>query len=165
MSCRTPVRTFVSFCVVGCAVSQHGVATPAHPAIESIDATISQVETGGHWEGARGRGHYRAVVQHLCSPEHCHDQLFLQWIWEADPDLMRKDPAADDKVLATIYVKETGNLTNFTDVRFVEDGSSSALQVRNFVPGAPPELHWTRCIVLGADGKYVHRYSPCKKRR
>jgi hypothetical protein len=46
-----------------------------------------------------------------------------------------------DKVIATIYVKETGDLTIFSDVRFVESGAASALQVRHSVPGAPPELH------------------------
>jgi hypothetical protein len=49
-----------------------------------FDAEIARVESGGSWKDGEQWGTYRAVVRRGCSPEHCYDDLFIEWLRRED---------------------------------------------------------------------------------
>jgi hypothetical protein len=151
---------FIVFSMIFAASTQLSSAEP-ESAVASVDPTISRVETGGRWEGVGRSGFYRALVQTRCSPEHCHDRLFLQWIAEAEPDRTGTHPYAG-KVMATSPVREIGDLTNISDMHFVFGGTATRLEVSHSVE-RDPELRLVRCFTLGLDGRYTQREAPCAR--
>jgi hypothetical protein len=124
-------------------------AARTEPSPGPIDSSISFVETGGLWENSAQRGHYRLVVQTRCSPEHCHDRLFVQWVMELP----------SERVAATKYVAEVGDLTNLDQVHFVLGGVATRIEVHHHVEGIDEK--WTRCLVLAAPGKFTASEGAC----
>jgi hypothetical protein len=108
------------------------------PAIASIDPSVSRIDTGGQWEHGGKKGVFRDVG------------------WGE----LEKDSKARSTVIATRYIKEIGDLTNISDVRFVYASGTARIEVRHLVEG-DPKLHWVRCFTLGPDGTYAHREGPC----
>jgi hypothetical protein len=121
------------------------------PQLAAIDPRISFAVSGGAWESAGGRGRYRAVVETLCSAEHCRDRLFVQWLSEGS--------AAG--VAFTRFISEVGDLTHITRVRFVYARRGTRLEVLHEQDA--DGLRWTRCLRLRADGKYVHQEGACRR--
>jgi hypothetical protein len=139
--------------VVVCSASVALVASAAdtQPVLSPIDPTISFVETRGSWESSRLRGRYRAVVQTRCSTEHCRDRLFIQWLVD--------NPS--ERVAATTYVAEVGDLTHISRVRFMLGSTGTKIEINHEADG--DDLKWTRCLVLGAEGRYIHREGACPR--
>jgi hypothetical protein len=117
-----------------------------------IDPTISFVETGGAWDSGTRRGYYRAVVQTRCSPEHCRDRLFVQWVMER-PRL---------GVVATRFIREVGDLTHVTKVRLVLGSGGTKLEVHHEADGSDEK--WVRCLLLSVEGRYTEHEGACARR-
>jgi len=125
--------------------------------LDGLDPTISQVQTGGFWHRGKTEGLYRTVVQKRCSPEHCYDRLFIQWL----ATLVDSDgrPTGESSVVATRPVREVGDLTHLTGLRFIF-GKVTRIEVHHEVAD---DLKWTRCLEPSADFTYVAVEKPCDK--
>jgi hypothetical protein len=53
------------------------VAADAEPVIAP---NVVHASTWGQWADDGHEGHYRFIAVRSCSPEHCSDKLFLQWV-------------------------------------------------------------------------------------
>ena len=118
----------------------------------SIDPDISFIEAGGYWEQGFRSGRYRVVVQTRCSPEHCYDRLYVQWLETKGPET---------KVVSTHYIKETGDLINFKKVRLVPAKAGTSVEVESEVAGGEYKSHL--CLRLRTPGEYSHTEGPCRK--
>ena len=116
----------------------------------SIDPTISFVEVGGYWEQGSSSGRYRVVVQTRCSPEHCYDRLYVQWLEIKGPET---------KVVSTHYIKETGDLMNFKKVQLVPAKAGTIVEVESEAAGG--EIKSRSCLRLRTPGEYSHTEGPC----
>jgi hypothetical protein len=114
----------------------------------AIDPTIAYVEMGGVWTGSKLHGLYRAVVQNRCSVEHCYDRLFVQWLAEG----------SGGRIAATKYIVEVGDLTHVTQVHFVGNARTK-LEVQH----SRDDERWTRCLTLGAEGRYTASEGACPR--
>jgi hypothetical protein len=115
---------------------------------QSIDPTISNVDSAGVWEAGGQAGHYRAVTYRNCSPEHCYYSVTVEWL--SDEPL---------RVVARKPVAEVGTMTVVTDVRFVLSNAGTRLQIRHEREGVG---RWVRCLRLGAPGEYVADEKACE---
>jgi hypothetical protein len=122
---------------------------------------IAVVESGGLWKLGNRWGRYRAVVRRGCSPEHCYDHLFLEWIEVRETDdskAPREGPAS--KIIATTRVSEVPGLTHVSQVKFAFSKKETRLQVKH--EGTDGEDKWTFCLVLGPPGKYTSKDGSCR---
>ena len=117
-----------------------------------IDTNVWAAESGGTWAVAGGTGHYRAVVYKRCTPEHCYDTLFIEWIAVT---------SGDTKLVTSKQVVEVGDLTVVSKTVFVLSGAGTRLEVANEMVSG--DERWTRCFQLGSPGKYVVSEGRCKK--
>src|ERR1700690_3525522 len=85
-----------------------------HPAVADdkpyggFGTDIAKVESGGIWKAGGRWGGYRAVVRRGCSPEHCYDDLFVEWVEVIE--------GGASKVVATKYVREIPGLTHVSEM-------------------------------------------------
>jgi hypothetical protein len=145
------VHFLIVFATMGIARS----ATNTEPQLGPLDPEIRLVESGASWERGEAFGYYRALVQTRCSPEHCRDRLFIQWV--SRPVWPKPRPS---RVVDSRYVREVGDLTNVTRVRFILSTGGTKLEVEHHV-GDDDELKWTRCLSLRAEGTYGQVEAPC----
>jgi hypothetical protein len=129
------------------AAASHADGQPYKP----FDPGIARVESGGSWKDGSQWGTYRAVVRRGCSPEHCYDDLFLEWLG--------REPL-QPTVVSTAHVAEVGGLTHVVDLRFVFSKDRTRLEVRHESDGG--EDKWTLCLDLGKPGKYTAKNGRCR---
>jgi len=65
----------------------------------AIDPSVTLVKTGGYWSFAQVTGVYRVLVRQRCTPMHCKDELFLQWLEVRGQRLILR---------ASVEIKEAG---------------------------------------------------------
>ncbi len=114
---------------------------------------IARVESGGVWKTGTQWGRYRAVVRRGCSPEHCYDDLFVEWIEVIE--------GGGSKVVATTHVSEIPGLTHVSDVRFLFPKKGTELEVQH--EGGDGADKWTLCFDLGLPGKYTTKKGKCER--
>ena len=147
------MRFFPPIILVVCTLTAEGYGqtekTNSVP-FASIDPTISFVEVGGHWKRGSNSGRYRVVVQTRCSPEHCYDRLYIQWL---------EIKGLETKVVFTRYVKETGDLMNVRKVQLVPTKAGTSVEVESEAGGG--EIKPQSCLRLRAPGEYSHTEGRC----
>lgn len=122
-----------------------------------IPASISRVEVFGDWQFKQRRGQYRLVVAHYCSPEHCFDRPYLQWIESLTGTDGRH---GSSEIASSIRLADLGD---FAVIQQVELSSSAAAPNRfevlaiNTYTGEST----TFCINPGAPGKYRATRESC----
>ena len=137
--------------IVACFVLMPGRPSADDKPYAPFTTDIATVESGGLWEVGKRWGRYRAVVRRGCSPEHCYDNLFVEWVEHGD--------GRRPKVIATKYIREIPGLTNVSDIRFVFVKKSTRLQVQHV--GSDGEDKWTLCFSLGAPAEYSSKEGQC----
>jgi hypothetical protein len=114
---------------------------------------IALVESGGMWKIGSQWGRYRAVVRRGCSPEHCYDDLFVEWIEIAE--------GGGSKIVAIKHVPEIPGLTHVSDLRFLFPKKGTRLQVEH--EGGDGVDKWALCFDLGLPGKYTAKKGKCER--
>jgi len=71
-----------------------------------VNTTVSLVKIFGHWEHGDHNGYLRLVVTKACSPEHCFDRAYLQWV-ESVPGADRRYARAE--VLKVVPIQDLGD--------------------------------------------------------
>ena len=86
--------------------------TPGPPRVDDdgafrggLSPSISIVETFGLWAHEQDEGGLRLVVTKRCSPEHCADRAFLQWLVHR---IDRDDGSVRTREVATVELVELG---------------------------------------------------------
>lgn len=118
-----------------------------------VATDIAIVQSGGLWEVGKRWGRYRAVVRRGCSPEHCYDDLFVEWLEEGE--------GRARKVVGTKHIREIPGLTHVSEVRFVYAKKVTRLQVRH--EGGDGADKWTLCFQLGGPTEYQAKQGPCER--
>ena len=119
------------------------------------DAAVFLVETFGAWDLDARRGQFRFVVTKRCSPEHCADHLYVQWIESV--------PGADGRhshfaVLDSSRVSEIGDFAVVQQVTRVPPSSSIDVLVVNTYTMDESRF----CVALAVNpGSYVVNAAPC----
>ena len=114
---------------------------------------IAKVEAGGVWKTGKRWGRCRAVVRRRCSPEHCYDDLFVEWVDVSD----RSAP----KVVATTHIREIPGLTHVSEMKFVFPKKGTLLEVQHEGGAGDEDDRWTMCFQLGLPGKYTSKDGRC----
>src|SRR5688572_32899460 len=112
--------TFATFAVVA---ALPGLSAADDKPYTAFATEIAKVDSGGLWEIEKRWGRYRAVVRRGCSPEHCYDDLFVEWIEERE--------GQKPKVITTKHIPEIPGLTHVSDLKFVFTKKQTRLQVRH----------------------------------
>jgi hypothetical protein len=150
---RTGFLMLVILFALGLAIAGYAQTEKTKPApFGKIDSTVSFVEVGGYWEQGSSSGRYRVAVQTRCSPEHCYDRLYVQWL-----EIKR----SETKVISTQYIKETGDLMNFKRVQLVPVKAGTSVEVESEATGG--EIKSRSCLRLRTPGEYSHTEGPCGK--
>jgi hypothetical protein len=138
-------------------------AAPPNPTgrgqFRSPDPSISQVVTGGHWRDGKREGRYRAIVQARCSPEHCYDYLFVEWLVDVRPTDEGVGPTIT--VASTAAIKEVAGVNRVSAVSFVLSAQDALLEVEQISDDI--DLKWHVCIGLGKPGKYTAGSKKCPR--
>jgi hypothetical protein len=92
-------------------------------------------------------------VRRGCSPEHCYDDLFIEWIETKE--------GGPSSVVATKHVPEIPGLTHVSDLRFIFPKKGTRLEVQH--EGGDGVDKWTLCFELGLPGKYTAKKGKCER--
>jgi hypothetical protein len=124
-----------------------------------VDADVTRVETGCRWKDGERSGRYRAVVRTRCSPEHCYDDLFLEWLEDrrGASDTFRPTTT----LAAKKRVEEVGGVANVSNLRFLPSGRQPQLEVEQ--SSIDVDKPWTICLALAAPGKYAMKKGRCRR--
>ncbi len=114
---------------------------------------IARVESGGMWKVGNQWGRFRAVVRRGCSPEHCYDDLFVEWIEVTE--------GGGSKVVIARHIAEIPGLTHVSDLRFLFPKKGTRLEVQH--EGGDGVDKWTLCFDLGLPGKYTAKKGKCER--
>lgn len=147
-----------SFCALAlmCAISPAGGALQEEIA-RSVDPVVSMVESGGYWMLGERRGSYRVIVTSGCSPEHCFDQVYLQWLETT------VNPEGESKTseLKTILVPEAGELSVAKSIRFVRQTEQDMVQL--VLANTYSEKEGSICLLLRPQaGQYEVKEGTCR---
>ncbi len=137
--------------------AQHAAAAPPATELPSVHPSVSLVETFGLWEHDGRHGNFRLVVTKTCSPEHCFDRAYLQWL-EAIAGAEGRYERTD--VLRTVDLRELGD---FAVVHSISLSPTPSDQNRFELRTANTyTLEERRLCVLPADpGKYSIQEGAC----
>jgi hypothetical protein len=149
MESKVSVRVTLSVlvfavCLPVCATADDKPYTPFAP-------DIARVESGGIWRVGSRWGRYRAVVRRGCSPEHCYDDLFVEWVEVSE--------GGDSKVIATKHVAEVPGLTHVSELKFFFPGKGTRLEVQH--EGGDGVDKFALCLDLEQPGTYTTKKGRC----
>jgi hypothetical protein len=125
---------------------------------QPVDTAVTRIDSGGSWAERGRRGRYRAVVQARCSPESCHDDLYVEWI-ETTAGAKGASPGA--KLAATRHIDEVGGLTNISQLHYVQLRSGTHLEVTH--ASLDSQESWTLCLKLGGPERYTSQQGRCAR--
>lgn len=123
-----------------------------------IDPQVTRLHAGGRWEHTGRSGQYRAIVRTRCSPEHCYDDLFIEWLARSE-SAETAGPRYD--VAATRRIAQVGGLTKVSNLRIAPSRKETRLEVEHFSADEP--TRWTICLTLGAPGNYTSVDGRCPR--
>jgi len=146
-----PVPTLNTFSLWLVLLGDPASGAPEDRPYKPLDPQIARVESGGSWKDGERYGGYRAVVRTRCSPEHCYDDLFVEWMLHG---------VGRTQAIVTKRVAEVGGVTKVTDVRFHLSKRETLLEVRHQTDGG--EDKWTFCLTLGRPGAIQSRDGACR---
>jgi hypothetical protein len=139
--------------VVALAVGLPGTSSADEKPYAPLATDIARVDSGGTWKFGNQRGKYRAVVRRGCSPEHCYDDLFVEWIEVV--------AGGGSKVVATKQIPEIPGVTHVSDLRFLFPKKGTQLEVQHEGDGGVDK--WTLCFDLGLPGNYASKKGKCAR--
>ena len=123
----------------------------------SLDPSIVLVESGGFWEHEGRVGNFRVVVTKACSPEHCFDRLYLQWL----EDKSRERESTQVIEARTVRVSEAGDLTVVRSVHCLAGRDKNVFQVK--VANTYTEATRSFCLIAQTiPGRYQVREGKCE---
>ena len=123
-----------------------------------VDPSVSLVETFGLWDLQARHGRYRIVVTKGCSPEHCFDRAYLQWLETiAEPD----SRYARTEVSRSVQIVELGDFVVVQSIVLVPTESQPyrfEIKATNTYTGEEGRL----CVSPSSPGNYRVREGSCK---
>lgn len=141
------------------AASTMGMTLPVVPGVSApmfeggLDPAISQVVTGGTWEEDDMSGYYRVVVRTHCSPEHCFDQAYIQWIEIASRESAPREGR-------TVHVTEAGDFAVVSKVEFLV-GSDGAAAIQFELVNTYSMESAKLCVRPAYPGSYQTKDGDC----
>jgi len=157
---KSQVGAFLALLLFACvhppATLEVAASTPSSTTSACLDTGISLVETFGLWENGGRYGSLRVVVTKGCSPEHCADRAYLQWL-EA---VQGSQGYERTTILASVPLEEIGD---FVMVQTVSRAATESnpnrfeLRVANTYTGDEGVV----CVTPAGPGRYSAHEGAC----